>query len=126
MNDLQIAKIAAHKVINQKTFAKMSPNIAIGVLPINVAVSLTGALKKGEPYTKRVAAKANPWKLLAKALSKLNQTTIDSLVAESIAVSDDECTAIAEKANQAIAQIVATTETQMAGNITSTLNLEVL
>jgi hypothetical protein len=124
MNQEHLAQIAAHKVINQKTFSKLAPEVPAGVIPIDVCIRLFGAIKKGDPYQKRVSAKANPWKLLAKALSKLNQVTIDSIVSESISVSEDESKAVAEKAQQAIAKIVAETQTQMEGNITSTINLQ--
>ena len=123
MNRQEIAEIAAHKVINPKRFSKLSPNLDPGITPIDMSIRIVGALKRGDPYQKRNAAKANPWKLLAKALSKLNQTTIDSLVAESIAVSEDESSAVQKKAHDAIARIVAETETDMPGNVTSTLKL---
>ena len=126
IDELSFAKIVAHKVINPKTFSQLTVGLERGVTPVDMRLHVAGAVKRGNPYSKRVASKINPWKLLAKALSKLNQTTVDALVVESLNVSDVEHKAVAEKAQQAIDRLVAATETEMPGNVTATLNLEVL
>lgn len=45
-----------------------------------ITLHVTGTVTVGEDYEQRVVAKADPWKLLEVALSKLNGVTIDSIV----------------------------------------------
>ncbi len=74
-------------------------------------------LKVGEDYKQDIVAKADPWRLLAVALSKLNGVTVDAIVRESIDGNLSIKTIKAE-AGEAIQKIKATTETLCKGKVT--------
>lgn len=48
----------------------------------SVTVTVDYSLKVGEDYEQRIVSKADPWTLLAVALSKLNGVTVESIVRE--------------------------------------------
>lgn len=50
-----------------------------------VMLKVSGTVTVGKDYDQRIVAKADPWKLLQVALSKLNGVTVDSLVEEAAA-----------------------------------------
>ena len=121
-----IQEIAIHKAIPAKDYKVLTPLLPVGVTPVDFQTRIIGTLKRGEPYEKTVAAKINPWKLLAKALSKLNSATIDSIVRDSLSVSDDEAGAVKGVAEKAIKEMIAATSTEMPGNVTASLIVELL
>lgn len=116
-----IEKIATAKAIKDTDFKVLSEQLAPGIYVVDTVVRLTGTVKKGEPFETAVAAAANPWRLLAKALSKLNSATIESLVRESLEVSEEEESAIKEEAKKAIEALVAKTTRTQSGRITGQL-----
>lgn len=52
------------------------------IIEETVTLTVTGQVKVGEDYEQRIVAKADPWKLLLVALSKLNGVTMESIVKE--------------------------------------------
>lgn len=126
MTNTTIAKLATAKSIDDKTFKALSETLEPGIITVDSTIRIVGGLKKGAPFKKRVSAAANPWKLLAKALSKLNQTSIEALVRESLEASDDETSAVKQAAEDAIERIVAATEREMSGALTGTVRWELL
>jgi hypothetical protein len=127
MNEiLNIPHIALHKAISEKDYKILTPLMPAGVLPVDFTTRILGTIKRGKPFERTVAAKINPWKLLAKALSKLNTATIDSIVRDSLSVTDDEMDAVKGEADRAIKKMIAATSTEVPGNITASLIVELL
>ena len=110
--------VATKKAIKDETFRRLSEELAPGQHLVDCSVRLRGVLKKGNPFRTKVPAAANPWRLLAKALSKLNSCTIESIVRESMEISDEETEAVKDEAAKAIEQIVASTERESTGRLT--------
>lgn len=125
-NKEALVPVALHKLIAPPKYKKLVPDIAPGEYPIELQIRILGSLKKGEPFTQRIAAKANPWAIAALALSKLNGVSMDALVRESIAVPRETQDAIKEQATQALQKIVDSTRTEMEGRVTANLVHEVL
>lgn len=88
-------------------------------LDCEVTLRLDGTVKVGEVYTQRIVAKADPWLLVAVALSKLNGVTVDAIVRESLDLSEDDATAIKDKAQEAIVDIKAATVKSCNGKVTT-------
>lgn len=113
-----LEKIATAKSVAEKDYRDLSALLVPGQHLIDCRVHLRGVLKKGEAFRTKVPAAANPWKILALALSKLNQTTIDSVVRDALEVPDEEAEAVKAAASEAIEKIVASTERESSGRIT--------
>jgi hypothetical protein len=120
------AKVATAKAIDDKSYKLLTLDLPQGITLIDTRVRLVGTLKKSAPYMQRIAAAADPWALLARALSKLNSATIDSLVEESLAVDGEEKQAIKDAAEAAIERIRAATEREVPGRVTAALQWELL
>lgn len=125
-NQEAIAKVATAKVIDDKAYKVLSAELPSGITTINHTIQIVGGLKKGEPFEQRVAAAANPWALLARALSKLNTASIEAIVRESLSVDEAETEAIKQAAADAIEKIVGATKRQMSGKVTATLEWRLL
>lgn len=125
-NELTIPRLATAKAIDDKLTKELSSDLEPGVYTVDFKVRLVGGLKKGSPYSQRIAAAADPWALLAKALSKLNSATIESLVQESLAVDGEESSAVKAAANEALQRIKDATERQVSGKLTSSVAWELL
>jgi len=121
-----LAIVSVHKAIKAEDFKESSSRLLTGSYPIDLSVRLRGGIKKGEPYEAKVAAAADPWKLLAVALSRLNKATVDSIVAGSFQVSDEEGESIKASAVAAIEKIVEGTKRVCQGKVTTTLLVEML
>jgi len=91
-----------------------------GEYDINMIVRVRGSVKVGEDYEQNVVASAEPWALLAVALSKLNGTTISSIVREAENGGIDS-EAVKREANAAIQTIKEKTKRPMKGKVTSKL-----
>ena len=85
-----------------------------------LTLTVTGTVRCGDDYTQRIVAKADPWTLLAVALSKLNGVTIDSLVSEALAADKATIKAIKAKAAEAIEAVKAPTTKDCKGKVTTT------
>lgn len=123
----KIAKIATTKAISEKDYKPLAEGLKPGLYQIDSTVRVYGTLKKGEPYTQRLAAKADPWKLLGLALNKLNATSIDAVVREALENTNEELgPAIKSEVDRALRQIVADTETEMSGRVMAQLSWELV
>jgi hypothetical protein len=125
MND-KLVRIATHKVVKDDVFRELSAELEVGQHIVDCSVRLRGALKKGAPFRSKVAAAANPWRLLAVALSKLNSASVETIVKESLSGGDEEASAVKAAADEAIQRIVAATERESSGRITGEVVLELL
>lgn len=103
--------------------AAMSP----GTREVDFTVRVTGAVKIGLPFEQRQAAKADPWSLLAAALSRLNGVTVAALLAEALEPDRIRLGAsIKGEAEEAINLIKASTTTSMPGRVTVALDVKVV
>lgn len=121
MSDVQTVALA--KVIKKAALDAAGANVKAGEYPVNFTVKVTGSLKKGEDYDQEIVAKADPWLLLAAALSKLNGVTVDSLVREAVTADEALIEGLKAKAADAIQKIKATTTTKCAGKVTTNLKV---
>ncbi len=100
----------------------------IGKLPqgeydVDALVHVTGHLRVGADYEQNIVAKANPWSLLAAALSKLNGVTVESLVLDSL--NDDiNLDEIKKRADVAIGAIKGATLTHCSGKVTGDIEFD--
>lgn len=122
----EVITIATHKVISADDYKRASAGIFPGTYPVDFRARIHGGIKKGEPYESKIPAAADPWKLLAVALSRLNKATVDSIVTGYFQVSDEEGQAVKDSALAAIEKIVESTKRVCQGKVTSTLFLEML
>lgn len=119
---LPLPVVALHKAVPDPQFKEASPLVLPGNHQVDCRVHIVGSIKKGEPYEQKVVAKVSPWALLARAMNKLNNATIESLVQESLSVDDAEAEAIKDAATEAIERLKAATKTTLTGKITTILN----
>lgn len=127
MSTLQsIVPIALAKAVAEKDYKSVSAELTPGVHHIDCVIHLKGTLKKGQPFESAVAAAIDPWSLLHRALSKLNQTTIDSLVEEALKATPAEAEEVKEKAREAVSRLVASTTRTMPGRITTQVTWSVV
>ena len=121
MTNDTLTQVALHKVVKEPVYKKLIPIIDPGEYPIRFQVEILGTLKKGLPFQQRIAAKVNPWALAAYALSRLNGACIESVVRDSLGISEEEQQAIKEKATKALQRLIDSTTTEMEGRVTGTL-----
>ncbi|CAB4203347.1 hypothetical protein UFOVP1382_5 [uncultured Caudovirales phage] len=94
--------------------AAIQPGHYIVEFDAHVAVDMT----VGEDFRQRIVLKADPWTLLAAALSHLNDVTIDSLVREAISADPKLVESIKEKAKLAMDTVHEATWTDSKGKAT--------
>jgi hypothetical protein len=75
-------------------------------------------LNVGEDYEQRIVAKADPWGLLAVALSKLNGVTVDALTREALNIPPHKVSEIKKQATSAISAVKEPTWTLCKGKVT--------
>ena len=112
--------LAVVKVIKEATEKAARKELQPGDYSIDLSVRIAGSIKVGEAYEQRIVAKADPWLLLAVALSKLNGITVESIAREALACSLDPI-AIKDRAGVAIAALKDPTLTQCLGKVTTSL-----
>jgi len=113
--------IALSKVVTAAQTQAASSELAVGTHEVDFLVQVTGSLKKGEDYTSKIVAKAEPWTLLAVALSHLNGVTVQSIVKEALDADPDLVKSIKKQATDAMAAVKGPTETLCNGKITTDL-----
>jgi len=119
-----IARLAIAKVAKPKNFKAVRPTIVAGEYDVDFTARFKGKINVGDNYTQHIVAKADPWKLLAVAMSKLNDVTVRSIVkeAEESEISADTVKAQAEGA---IARLKAPTNSVCQGKTTGRVDLSV-
>jgi hypothetical protein len=83
-----------------------------------ITLHLTGTVRTGADYEQEIVAKADPWTLLAAALSHLNGVTIESLTAEALAADPKLIASIKKQAKASIAAVKGITLTECRGKVT--------
>ena len=85
-------------------------------------VTIQYDLRVGEDYQERIVAKADPWALVAVAMSKLNGVTIESIVRESQAHGFD-LASVKSQVDAAMGTIKAATVTDCKGKVTGSVKV---
>ena len=124
MNDL--LTVALNKAVTAAASRKASANLAPGEYDVDVLVHLVGTLKRGEDYKQEIVAKADPWKLVAAALSHLNGVTVESLVREALTADPALVKSLKAEAATAVKAIKAPTLTDCNGKVTVKLEASVV
>ncbi len=83
-----------------------------------ITLHLTGTVRTGADYEQEIVAKADPWTLLAAALSHLNGVTVDSLTREAVTADPKLIASIKKQAKASIAAVKGTTLTECRGKVT--------
>ena len=83
-----------------------------------VLLHVGGTTRCGEDYEQSIVAKADPWLLLAAALSHLNGVTVDSLIREALTADPKLIASIKKEAKTAIAAVKGPTLTDCKGKVT--------
>ena len=121
-----IAILAASKAFGTTAVKGAKKLVAPGSYEVSATVRVTAQISVGEPYTQQIVAKAEPWGLLAVALSKLNGATVKAIVREAQDVDPDLVKLVKAHAADAIADLKAPTETECAGKLTGSASALVL
>jgi hypothetical protein len=111
--------LALSKLITAKEAKKASGDLTPGDHPVDFTVRVSGSLKRGEDYEQKIVAKADPWTILAAALSHLNGVTVQSLVTEALTADPDLVKSIKASAKTALAEVKAPTLTPCNGKVTA-------
>jgi len=117
MNTIQ--KTVCLKLAKAWTKKELKGKLNPGEYKFKFSISIEGSLKKGEDYLQTVPASVDPWGLLAVALSKLNDCTLESIVRDFIAFDEDQGKLVKEQALEAIQELKDGTEKVFAGKLSS-------
>ena len=115
--------VALSKALKTKVVTEAVSNMLAGEYKIDAIVRLQGDLKLGESYEQDFVQLSKPWDLLATALSKLNDETIDSIVRESFSVDPKSITELKSKAKEAIKRLKGTSKKVANGKVTTDLSV---
>lgn len=118
---IALAKVLGEKM---KAFTDARGEIEAGEYEVDFLAHITGSFKVGEDYEQHIVAKADPWSILAIALSKLNGVTVESLIREVTEELGDEITTIKAQAKEAMEVVKGKTLTSCKGKITKKLTAE--
>jgi hypothetical protein len=113
--------IALAKIVSDDDVREASRVLTSGEYGVDFMVRVSGNIKRGENYTAKIVAKADPWLLLAAALSHLNGITVESIVREALAADPALVESLKVKAADAISTLKGTTETPCNGRVTTKL-----
>jgi len=115
--------VAAAKAVTSAAMKRASTSLTVGEHAVDVIVRVSGTVKRGEDYQQRIVAKADPWLLLAAALSKTNGVTVEALVREALA-SNLDSKAVKAQADKAMEAVKGVTMTPCNGKVTTSLSIE--
>ncbi len=119
-NELNAAEVVAlAKVVTGKRLKEASAELTVGSHDVDFLVQVTGSVKRGEDYEQEIVLKAEPWTMLAAALSHLNGVTVESLVKEALTSDPELVKSIKAEAKDAMARINKPTLTSCNGKVTT-------
>jgi hypothetical protein len=118
--------VALGKALDAKEVREAVGALTVGTHPIDLWVHLTGAIKRGEDYTQRIVAKADPWALAAALMKRLGAVDVAALVRDSL-TGDlvDAVKALKGEAAAAMTILKGATLTECNGKVTTDLTIEV-
>lgn len=109
--------LALYRLISERADTATKPNVPAGSYRVIGSVDIDVILNKGDDYPALIVAKAEPWKLVAVLMSKLNHVTIDAVVREYLS-GEIDTEEIKASVQEAIDKIKAPTETICQGKVT--------
>jgi len=118
--------LAINKLVSDKAVKDARKQIAPGTYLTDFWLRISGSVEIGEKYVRRVPQKAQPWLLLAVALSHLNGVTVESIVREAMSADPEMVADIKARADAAVVSLKGMTETACSGRIKANLNAEVV
>jgi hypothetical protein len=113
--------LAVNKVIKKAAIDNAREGLTAGQYTVDFLVRIQGLLTIGEDYEQHIVAKAEPWLILAVALSKLNNVTLENLVEEAYS-GEIDVEEIKQRAQEALEVIKAPTLTICKGKVTTKLD----
>ena len=123
---IQTFTLAASKAVDTASVKAARADVSVGKHFVDFMVRVTGFLTVGEDYEQRLVAKADPFALLAVALSKLNGVTLEALVREALEAAPEEIKEIKARAAEAVQALKAPTMTVCNGKVTTDLKFEIV
>lgn len=123
MTTKDLKLISIHRSVDASAYRELNNRLEVGSYNVDFQARFIGALKKGDPFTQRISAKANPWRLLALALGKMNAKTRAKLVSDSLNVAKEDEEQIKAEVQAEIDRLVSATETEMTGKLTTVLSV---
>ena len=123
---IQTFTLAASKAVDTASVKAARADVSVGKHFVDFMVRVTGFLTVGEDYEQRLVAKADPFALLAVALSKLNGVTLEALVREALEADPAEIKEITARAAEAVQALKAPTMTVCNGKVTTDLKFEIV
>jgi hypothetical protein len=116
LNAVETKAVAA--LISAAVAKNAASQIPVGEHAVDLTLRITGTLTKGEDYESHKVEKADPWLLLAVALSHLNGMTVDSIVKEALTAAPELVESLKDRADEAIAKVKAPTLGRENGKVT--------
>jgi hypothetical protein len=110
--------VALSKVVGAAETRKASAELTPGDHAVDFVVRVSGTVRRGEDYRQQIVLKADPWTMLAAALSHLNGVTVGSLVREALGADPELVKSIKAGALAAMAELHEPTETACNGKVT--------
>lgn len=116
--DLTAAEIKAlASAVSDDVARDASSALSDGKHTVDFTVHLTATIDRNPDYEQRIVEKAQPWDLLAVALSKLNGVTVESLVREATDTNKKDAQEVKDRAEEAMEKIKGVTKTRCNGPV---------
>ncbi len=125
MSNLTLVQSIAVATVIKKA-DELKKELTPGPHQVDMVVRIKGTINKGESTEGVIAQRAEPWTLLAVALSKLNGVTMESIAREALTAKEEEVEAIKEKAAEAITVIKGKVIGPISGKTTTNLSVELV
>jgi len=117
--DLSAAEVVAlSKLVTAAQAKAASGNLPVGQHSVALDLRVEVDLNRGEDYVQAIVAKADPWTLLAAALSHLNGVTVKSIVREALTSDPALIKSLKAEAAEALAEVKTPTDTDCNGKVT--------
>jgi hypothetical protein len=117
---IELKALAA--MVGDAVAKEASSKIPVGPHVVDFMVQIKGLLVKGADYEGEIVAKADPWLLLAVALSHLNGKTVDSIVKEALSADPALADSLKVQAQKALEAVKGPTKTNCNGKVTCKLS----
>jgi hypothetical protein len=125
LENLQPAEIKAlAALVSEGVAKKASAELVVGENPVDFTVRVHGVLNRGKDYEEKIVGKAEPWVLLAVALSHLNGVTVESITREALSADPKLVENLKSEAKAAVEAVKGPTVTSCNGKVTVELVCE--
>jgi hypothetical protein len=114
---------ALASLVSSDSASEASAALAVGSHPVDFTVRIAGSLDRRGDCNQRYVARAEPWLLLAVALSKLNGVTVESIVREALTADPKLVASLQKKADDAIGELKEATWKTRNGSVYAHLNV---